>query len=402
MLFMNIYLKPTDSVKGNFFEDYFYFEGVSSALGGRRFEAIQAQNNTITLQEAAKTPMTVDTAVRTVFETLVKVISFATIIFPLLMLAKRNSYRQNNTFVLQANGPSTAPNSSTPNPLLGRVTVGSYNILFPQSVPPSPFSTKIGYSVDQNGRLYSNTDFRIQIISKNILNSNLDVVCLQEMTQDMLQKLQPTLGQKYQVVWQPHTPNSHGVGILYKKNKFQLLNQKAPLTVLQVPNANNPTRMISKKRSEVILDLRDVTTQKIYRIASCHLLDPRDFSITQKGAHAQQVINSTDAASPYPIDNVIIAGDMNQDQFGDVGTALPSSPSPHLATAFQPFFQNGFSADANLDASEYDKAGFNNGPIVTKNRRIDWIFAKKSQPMYLPLAQFDNRGSDHRLVAAAV
>jgi|GEM_PF-7131421 len=417
---MPIALKATDSIKGNCFEDYFYLAGISSYFGARRFEVVQTQNNTITLQEMPKHAATCS-QVTEVFLTIVKILSFATFIFPMLMYMGRRYSRRGKTFVLQSpiSNPlaAPAPNSvnaivnnkpsvlrpSVPNPLLGRVTVGTYNVLFPQSLPTSQFSTKIGYSADPLGRIYANTDFRIKVISKNILNSNLDILCVQEMTQDMLNKLMATsLGQKYHCVWQSHTLNSHGVGVLYKKTQFRTLNQSTPQITLHVPNALNPTRMIPKKRTHVMVDLQDATTQKIYRVASCHLIDPRDFTTAQKGAHAQQIIQSTQAASAYPIDKTIIAGDMNQDQFGDIGTPTPSTSSPNHATAFQPFLQNGFSADTNLDSSEYDKADFRNSPIFSKNRRIDWLFATGTQPAHLPLAQFDNRGSDHRLVAVVV
>ncbi|HEY2811693.1 MAG TPA: endonuclease/exonuclease/phosphatase family protein [Rhabdochlamydiaceae bacterium] len=397
-------IKGTDCVRGNVFEEYFYFDGISPALGVKQFDVVQEQNQTITLQETPNNLPSRST-IEMITCNVLKIISLPLLGIP--MLIGKIYFRHKHTLVVQQ-----SPNNTQQNPLQGRVTVqhpsasitvGTYNLLFPQpALPNNQFSTKIGYSLDPSGHLYPNTDFRIGVIAKNILNADLDVVCVQEATGDMIHRLQNSpVGQKYQFVWKGHTPHSHGVGILYKKDRFQLLNQSSPQLSFQVPDARRAGHTFTKKRTHVILDLKDSTTQKVHRVVSGHFPDPRDFPQAQKGTYVKQVIDSAAAPSPYAIDQTIIAGDMNQDEWGDLGTPKPSVGSPALATAFQPFIQQGFSADANLQSSEYGKAGFDNGPIFSKPRRIDWIWAKGATPTHLPL-NFDNRGSDHRLVAVSV
>jgi endonuclease/exonuclease/phosphatase family metal-dependent hydrolase len=243
----------------------------------------------------------------------------------------------------------------------------------------------------------------MEVVAKNILKSNLDVICVQEVTGDMIKKLKSTeLGKKYHLIWSEHAPNSHGVGILYKKNRFKVLNQMTSQCGYGIPDAHRLGQTFSKKRTHVIIDLKDSTTQKVHRVVSGHFPDPRDFAKAEKGTYVTKVIESAAAAASYEVDQTIIAGDMNQDEWGDFGTSKPSVGSPTLATAFQPFVTRGFRADKNLDASEYDKADFDNGHIFSKGRRIDWVWVKGAKPTHLPIKRFDPRGSDHRLVAVSV
>ena len=91
---------------------------------------------------------------------------------------------------------------------------GTYNILFPQPAVPDKFSTEIGYNIDAGGKLYENSEERVKIIQKNLQSADLDVVCLQEVVEDVFKKLRDA-NPAYECVWAPHTKRSgmHGVAI---------------------------------------------------------------------------------------------------------------------------------------------------------------------------------------------
>ena len=47
---------------------------------------------------------------------------------------------------------------------------------------------------------------------------------------------------------------------------------------------------------------------------------------------------------------------MNQDQYGDLDSPPQSAiPSEKLASSFQPFIENEYQVDGNLDSTEYEK-----------------------------------------------
>lgn len=366
-----------DAVNGNVFEEWLYLEGISEKLGYKRYEILSSQNKTFTLDQAAPKPSSYAL-------TALKIISYCTVIIPVIALCGKLYFRSDKTF-------------AAPKP----ITIGSYNILFPQPIPMKKYPTNIGYSENAYGQPYDNIDFRIKIIKKNILESDLDIICVQEITQQVNDELIKSLGNKYTLFGCPHTstPDDHGVGVFYKTNRFKLLQQRRSQLNLSVPT---PAKNLLKQRVHVVLDLQDKLDAKICRVASVHMVDPRDWSGAAKKTHADEVVKFINAPSPHKIHRTVIAGDMNQDEFGDIGSTKPSKPGVGHATSFAPFIQTGFSADNNLDSSEFEKANPDNGPIYSKNRRIDWIFAKGSTPVHLPLAKFDIRGSDHRLVAATI
>ncbi len=383
-------MKPlhfSDCVTGRLSEEYFYLDGLSECLGSQRYKKLSQTENTIQI-----TPHS-DRAriVHKIFFTALKVLTFCTLIIPFAMLCDKIIYRISNTFdsSIKPRSETTALKKNE------QITVGTYNILFPQRLPLSKFSSKIGYSLDKFGRLYENSAFRTDVLSKNLLNANLDVICLQEVTEDIAQKLEKKLLGKYAILWTPHTQNSHGVAIAYKAHKFtQLSHQKLKATV--------KIQGKTQDRSHLIMDLQDSNTKKIFRIASCHLIDPRDLQGDHKTVHASKVLNDVIAeTASYHIDRSIIAGDMNQDQYGDRGVSKPEIPDARHATAFKPFFKHGYKVDQNLDPSEYDKLEIGNSPIFCKDRRIDWLFCNY-QPEHLPLENFDIRGSDHRLTGIVV
>lgn len=415
--------KFIDCIGNNAFEDYFYIDGLTSAcFGGRTYSVIQQAGKTIEIKKHTSTSTTLERAALS----MLKMASYFTIIIPLIMLIGKINYRQSHNFVTKTPPQihQVAPIRPTPQTIhktkvqttnthaltpAERISIGTYNILFPQVLDPKTnkpgkYATKIGYSV-RNGEVYENSAFRIGVIAKNILKSKLDVLCLQEVTEKTAQELTHALAKDYQVVYEQHNknnkrPNSHGVAVLYKKHKFTNLN-KSHGTCTYPTNFNNKPG--TQTRSHLIMDLQDKTTQKVFRVASIHTTDPRELRQDQKTLHTYKVLKDVESLkAPYKVDRIIIAGDMNQDQFGDIGKAKPANPSARHASAFKPFFKKNYFVDANLEGTEFSKNDFDNSPVFCKRRRIDWIFVRDHEPDYLELKEFDNRGSDHKLTAVTV
>jgi endonuclease/exonuclease/phosphatase family metal-dependent hydrolase len=308
------------------------------------------------------------------------------------------------------------------------LTVGSYNILFPQTCYPHThkFATDIGYHINKTtGDIEENSAYRIDIISKNILNADLDVNCLQEVSEKSFDKLEEDLGDKYICAWAPHkgnmagtgsTPyvyksNDHGVAILFKKDRFDLLHAEGSRFVLD-----------TIRKRHLAVDLKDKHSGLITRFISCHLADPREWQKQDKAQHVNAVLKTAKAKlnnQNYKLDSVVVAGDMNQDQFGDLIPLNPKGPANLLsATAFQPFVKEGYVHGAQnlkpneLVATEIERAKpidySPNGKLVSTGRMIDHIFVKmmnqsvKSTVKMETLKNFNERGSDHKMVATKI
>lgn len=378
-----------DCLDSNIFDRYWYLDGISDKLGHNRYKQINIHGNTVEIEKAPPSSQPyLNTAI-----TIAKLVSMLTLIIPAIMLAGKIAFHLNHIFTL----------SEKPLPADEQILVGTYNILFPQKLEngaPAKFSTNVGFSADKNGGLYENSDFRVGIIAKNILNADLDVICLQEVTDAMGQELQKSLKDDYDIKWVKHQ-NYHGVGILYKKDKFDLLNEESLSIQVQKEDPLNPgTYKSSPPRVHLLNDLMDKTTQKVFRVVSCHMFDPRDLQNKEEQTNA--VIDFAEKESDT-IDRIIIAGDMNQDQFGNIDSPPAGAvPSEKLASSFQPFIDHEYHVDGNLDSTEYEKKKPGNGKLVSKDRHIDWIWVKKSKPEHYPLSDFDIRGSDHVLAASTI
>lgn len=290
-----------------------------------------------------------------------------------------------------------------------KIRLGTYNILFPQiKFPPNKFCTTIGYSADENGKLYNNIDSRLEIIQKNLHGAKLDVVCLQEVTKKIYNILSEAFANDYHLIWAAHPNSFHGVAVLYKKGRFSKLSS-SPIAVSIPTHDKTAGSTFLKERIHLMVDLQDVTSKKVFRVVSCHLLDPRDH--INKDIHVKEVVDSVEPMSEdYCIDRTIIAGDMNQDQFGDKGVKGPQDLKKSNSTtndlnhisAFKPLLEHHFYTDGNLAPSSFYKTNYENGPILASKRRIDWIWSKNFQPVSEELPSFDNTGSDHALVVSTI
>lgn len=380
-----------DCVDSNLFDNYWYLDGISDKLGYNRFKQIQIQGSVI---EIEKSDLPLSDSLYTMISTVAKLIGMLTVILPAIMIAGKAVYHLNHVFIL----------AEKPLAINERITVGTYNILFPQELvagAPAKFSSFVGYNQDEEGTLFENSQMRVGIIAENILKADLDVICLQETTDAMCQHLQTSLTDHFDIKWVKHN-NFEGVGILYKKDKFELLHEEVVSLHVEIKeDVNSDASRPSPSRVHLLYDLMDKTTRIVFRVVSCHLFDPN--TLQNKEEHASKVIDSAETEPQgYLINRTIIAGDMNQDQFGDASSIPQYSPSEQLAASFQPFIINEYRVNRNFDSTEYKKLQPGNGKLHSTNRHVDWVWVKQCRPEHYPLSDFDNRGSNHTLTASLI
>lgn len=309
------------------------------------------------------------------------------------------------------------------------ISIGTYNILFPQpqidprNPPPQLKGAKfenVGYSFT-DGQVQDNFKYRAGVIADNIHKANLDIVCMQEMTDESLSILKQKLSD-YDFVWDRHKASTfktcrnknlfgqtvnHGVAIFYKKNACTLLDKKIERCAVKLANGK------TKDRVHVGADLQ--IKGKTIRVVAGHFTDPREFAAGHKGEQVNEALKLASEKSQHVFDATIIAGDMNQDEWGDIENQK-STPDVHHAEAFQQLFQNNFEVDGDYSPSEFDKEFtnqeaqqkpevYNTIPKIKsglngQSRHIDWIFAKGKgfNRAHMDLSACSLTGSDHRLV----
>ena len=351
--------------------------------------------------------------------------------------------------------PSTRSSTFTPSP---KITIGTYNILFPGKVhrvfiPPNkyvykPDGSPVGFNYsppkanappdELHEDIYENSEKRTKKMIANLINSDLDIICLQEVSNveyggkpsvytniisnSELVKIY-TLSE---LQIHPKLRYSHGVMILYKTTKFNLIPETS-VTSVTIPSGIDIDKKKSRMCSIVYLNYHG----KKICIVSCHFYDARDYSTPE--SKAIQMNSVLAEINKQKSDLNIIAGDFNQDQYGDLKdkTDIPIDPSeplgPQKASVFQPLFPTEdkdktqlYTFDDDLTPSEYTKEINENdyekkpwaydNPIIPKKengrtRRIDWIFCndKTGQvPKSIRLPDFDFSASDHSLKAVSI
>ncbi len=231
-------------------------------------------------------------------------------------------------------------------------TIGTLNILHPAFA--EKHHTKEG--LGQNGK--SNWHIRKDKIAALISRSNLDVICLQEISHQSNLDLQEKLKKEYEIA---HIPRSRGDGLaIYFKNvRFEKMN------------------FTDLADGLCFIDLKDRTTGKAVRVANCHL----------QGGNQQhrgkKQIETLLAEVTTPIS--VIAGDFNADE----------SQLRQADSKFSALLKAGFQHDGNLDETEVPK------PNSTKGRHIDWIWCRGLAPQHHEIAQ-NEVVSDHLLSASSI
>lgn len=238
-------------------------------------------------------------------------------------------------------------------------TIGSYNILHPEFA----LKHKEAAGLDVNGQ--SNWAGRKIEIVKKLEESNLDIICLQEVSAQSIKDLMksPNRG-KLKGYSYKHIPNQRGdgVAILWKKSVFKE-KHKDEFEV------NNSVR-------SGFVDL--MKNGKTIRVASCHLTGGKNQVQGEKDIHN---IRERVESQAKNIDAIVIAGDFNATQ--DSGKIKKLE---------------GYKFDGDTSPTE-----------IKTSRKIDWVFVKSEGAMLSPLklgssAAEESKAhpSDHRLIATKV
>lgn len=253
----------------------------------------------------------------------------------------------------------------------------TYNILYPYEQNNFSFLEKNGKSWD-----------RIPTIAENILKTQSDLCCIQEIGKPALEYLKDKLGSSYEGYYTNHdgngpggeAPKRDGVAIFYRKNTFNYLTTRTC--------AKN--QRTSTQRRDMYVDLQDISTLEVIRCVVGHIEgDPKNL---KKGdQQLKEILHYIDTPYPqqvYPINTFILGFDLNEDN-------IPRQDN----------------SDNRLTILK--KAGFNttktrflsNESEVGRNRQIDYIFHKaiNSQFQLNPECEIDKNlplASDHRLVSA--
>lgn len=293
------------------------------------------------------------------------------------------------------------------------ISVLTYNLLYPQrhGQHTDPRSNAIGYRYDsQTQSIVENSKTRIWIAIGNILRNLTDLICLQEVTPDYYKCLKAKIGHSYEALYvQHHAKAVHGVAIFY------LFSKLIPMQyVSQQHQGYTP-------RTHVVFDFMLTSSQKVIRVACCHLLDPRGMHPDEKAAQISEILERMKPHyTPYSISACVIAGDFNQDQWGDapkIGKIKnkPLVPDVRYATLFQPLLKTGYLTDQDYSPSEYKRKRPQNKKrdpadpqlysrkIVPRKRRIDYIWIRTQTPdsiKPIALQSINFSASDHAPVGS--
>lgn len=237
------------------------------------------------------------------------------------------------------------------------INIGTLNILDPDFAITHKQNEGL-----ENGR--SNWGSRKDKIVKLLKDASLDVVCLQEVSAQSFHDLKIDLEKLgYSCVHTPHSGRKDGLAILYKQKKFQQVHYVS---------------FAKAGLDSCFVDLKDQATNKIIRVANCHLLGGGKPEGT---AQIENLVNQVEKSPQYNIDARIIVGDFNEDQ-----TKLNL-----VQTKFSALQKANYIFDGDLSPTE---AG--------KNRKIDWLWIKVPNAQIAPIQIPQPIVSDHKLCASRV
>lgn len=282
------------------------------------------------------------------------------------------------------------------------VKIVSYNLLNPYHA--EKWKTPEGIGLDEKSNWDVDGEPRRERIFKNILNSECDVACLQEVNPIVHKELKEWFSKhKIEVLElslcrsapQEEDKQKLGVTILYNPEKLEYLSHRVFSSLGQS----------EWPRGEIFADFRLRSDPKvIIRVASTHLkgYDPTMYNKEEKAEEykrkqiqkidgfkeIQDVVNETLKDLSQEHTAVAICGDFNCHR--DVELAEPNSRHEHMLNL-------GFNTDGNGAASE-----------ARTGRKIDWIYVKKnSNHRTIELepgnpGEQDLKASDHHLISTIV
>lgn len=242
-----------------------------------------------------------------------------------------------------------------------QLVIGTYNILHPE------FAIKHSELVGLTDTKESNWPIRKVNILKGLINSNIDIICLQEISKTSKSELSQGLSEAGFEIRHIENPRGDGSAIIFKKSNFSELQFK--------------TLDLDEEKRACFVDLLQSSTKKVIRIANCHL-QGGPTGPTKGVQQLNLVLNSIAAPSEYSIDLKAVCGDFNEDETKDQKKSV--------------LMQQKFTNDGTRVITE-----------PSKNRQIDWIFCVSSENQALELQNvhipaFVSPASDHHIKATKI
>lgn len=235
---------------------------------------------------------------------------------------------------------------------------------------------------------YDTWNQRLPFIVQNILSSESDVICLEEVGKNAYLNLiqNSEINSRYASFYFSHAQSKQGqeegrdgLAFFYKPEKVMLMK------LVQSSDGARPSH-----RRDVYADLklnepREIPVQ--FRVACTHLDSEKDLTIgnAQLAALIEDVLQDN---SEYELDFVVVCGDFNE------GEDEPFRPRCEI-------MQNaGFFTDGSVEPTRPEALD------VRHKGHVDWIYFKKLSALQFdltPLAPIgDEKGSDHKLTMTDV
>jgi len=229
---------------------------------------------------------------------------------------------------------------------------------------------------------------RLPFILENILSSESDVICLEEVGKraylDLIQN--SAINILYTSFYVSHAPSKQGqeegrdgIAFFYKSEKVTLMK------LVQSPDGSRPTH-----RRDFYVDLKlneQRETPVHFRIACTHLDSEKDLTIgnSQLSALVEDVLKVDNEKG---LDFVVICGDFNE---GEDESSRPRYETMHNA---------GFFTDGSVEATRPEALD------VRHKGHVDWIYFKKLSSLNFDLISLtpigDEKGSDHKLTLTEI
>lgn len=227
-------------------------------------------------------------------------------------------------------------------------------------------------------------DQRRSYIIENILKSESDIICLEEVGKNSFNDLtqNSVIHRQYKSVYVSHAPNSPGQGegrdglaLLYKADKVNLQN------IVISKDGSRPTH-----RRDFIADFKLKRSHKAFRVACTHLDSGENLEIgnQQLACLVRDVLN----VDTIGIDFVVVCGDFNEGE------------NEFKQPRYEIMDQAGFMTDGSVVPTRPEALN------VRHNGHVDWIYFKKisESDFYLLAIQpiGDEKASDHKLTLTEI
>lgn len=215
------------------------------------------------------------------------------------------------------------------------IRVCTYNILNPG------FNRDPNYAPDRTKKIVANLEA-----------TRVDIAVLQEVSEKTFRAMESELGKGYKAIYWAHPDRDDGIAFIVKEDRLKLVGNK---------------HKISGRYRQGFIDLQLGDTDKIIRVAGCHLQGGNDGYGQVGRDQIDDLVNLVETEEPanrakektFKIAARIIAGDFNQDQHQMDSYKIPSVMGAGYAHDLE--------GNPELAYSETE---------VGKGRQLDWVWVK--------------------------